>query len=51
MLDLDVDSKLRLLFGGTSIVQHSPPPKNDAGLKCKRLVPIGHICLDLVLIG
>lgn len=35
VLDLDSHSKLRLLFGGTSIVQHSPPTRGDNGLRGK----------------
>ena len=33
VMDVDTDSKLRLLFGGTRVVQHSPPPKSGAGTK------------------
>jgi cation-transporting ATPase 13A1 len=31
--DIQNDGKLHVLFGGTLIVQHTPPPKNDSGLK------------------
>jgi cation-transporting ATPase 13A1 len=31
--DIQNDGKLHVLYGGTSIVQHTPPPKNDSGLK------------------
>ena len=34
-LDVDNDGKLHVLFGGTVIVQHTPPPKNDSGLRGK----------------
>src|SRR5689334_22409991 len=32
-LDLDSDGKLRILFGGTRIVQHSPPSKSSTALR------------------
>lgn len=32
-LDIDNDGKLHVLFGGTVIVQHTPPPKNDSGMR------------------
>ena len=31
--DLQNDGKLHVLYGGTTVVQHTPPPKNDSGLK------------------
>jgi cation-transporting ATPase 13A1 len=31
--DIQLDGKLHVLYGGTAVVQHSPPPKTDAGLK------------------
>ena len=33
ILDIQADGKLHVLFGGTSVVLHTPPPKNDSGLK------------------
>jgi manganese-transporting P-type ATPase len=32
-LDMDSDGKLRILFGGTRIVQHTPPSKNSTALR------------------
>lgn len=32
-LDVQNDGKLHVLFGGTVIVQNTPPPKNDAGMR------------------
>lgn len=34
-LDVQNDGKLHVLFGGTVIVQNTPPPKNDSGMRGK----------------
>uniref|UniRef100_A0A1I8AK79 Cation-transporting ATPase n=1 Tax=Steinernema glaseri TaxID=37863 RepID=A0A1I8AK79_9BILA len=31
--NLESDGRLHVLFGGTKIVQHSPPPKQESGIK------------------
>ena len=33
VLNLDVHSKLHVLYGGTKVVQHTPPSKSGPGLK------------------
>uniref|UniRef100_A0A914MMX0 Cation-transporting ATPase n=1 Tax=Meloidogyne incognita TaxID=6306 RepID=A0A914MMX0_MELIC len=33
IFDSDIDSRLHVLFGGTKILQHTPPAKNEAGTK------------------
>ena len=33
VLNVDVHSKLHVLYGGTKVVQHTPPSKSGPGLK------------------
>jgi len=33
VLNVDVHSKLHVLYGGTKVIQHTPPTKNAPGLK------------------
>lgn len=44
ILDLQTDSRLHIISGGTKVVQHSPPLKASAGLKRKFIVIILHQC-------
>lgn len=33
IINIEEDDKLHVLYGGTKVVQHSPPSKNSAGLR------------------
>jgi len=40
VLNVDVHSKLHVLYGGTKVVQHTPPSKTGPGLKGTSACPM-----------
>ena len=49
VLDLEVDGKLHVLFGGTKVVQHTPPSKTSAGIRGTQTIKINYLLLKLLL--
>ncbi|PIK60844.1 hypothetical protein BSL78_02244 [Apostichopus japonicus] len=49
ILDVHTDNKLHMIFGGTKVVQHTPPPKTSGGLKGISAIVMVCVCAFVLL--
>lgn len=51
IINIEEDDKLHVLYGGTKVVQHTPPTKTSAGLRGMRMHKLNEVVYSVSYIN